>query len=121
MKLINLISRVFELARTKSETIIFIYIYFLGDKDESKELLEKKEGDAEVGEPKEEEEPAEDKSEKVVEEPQPASKGNVFLDSLRSVASHVPSIFKGIKRKLNHNMFFQCLLVSYGRSIFKNP
>ena len=57
--------------------------------------MEKKEGDAEVGEPKEEEEPAEDKSEKVVEEPQPASKGNVFLDSLRSVASHVPSIFKG--------------------------
>jgi carboxylesterase type B len=67
-----------------------------GDKDESKELLEKKEGDAEVGEPKEEEETAEDKSEKVVEESQPpASKGNVFLDSLRSVASHVPSIFKG--------------------------
>ena len=58
--------------------------------------MEKKEGDAEVGEPKEEEEPAEDKSEKVVEESQPpASKGNVFLDSLRSVASHVPSIFKG--------------------------
>jgi len=68
-----------------------------GDKDESKELLEKKEGDdAEEGEPKEEGETAEDKSEKVVEESQPpASKGNVFLDSLRSVASHVPSIFKG--------------------------
>ena len=75
---------------------------FLGDKDESKELLEKKEGDdAEEGEPKEEGETAEDKSEKVVEESQPpASKGNVFLDSLRSVASHVPSIFKGKKRKL---------------------
>ena len=73
----------------------FLYTFILGDKDESKELLEKKEGDDEVGEPKEEDEPAEDKSEKVVEEPPPASKGNVFLDSLRSVASHVPSIFKG--------------------------
>ena len=59
--------------------------------------MEKKEGDdAEEGEPKEEGKTAADKSEKVVEESQPpASKGNVFLDSLRSVASHVPSIFKG--------------------------
>ena len=75
--------------------------------------MEKKEGDdAEEGEPKEEGETAEDKSEKVVEESQPpASKGNVFLDSLRSVASHVPSIFKGKKRKLYHELFFEKLIL----------
>ena len=74
--------------------------------------MEKKEGDdAEEGEPKEEGETAEDKSEKVVEESQPpASKGNVFLDSLRSVASHVPSIFKG---KKNENYIISFSLENY--------
>ena len=68
-----------------------------GDKEESKELLEKKEGEEE--EKKEGEEKDEEKGEEGTEEtpaaPAKESKGNVFLDSLRSVASHVPSIFKG--------------------------
>ena len=70
-----------------------------GDKEESKELLEKKEGEEEEEEKKEGEEKDEEKGEEGTEEtpaaPAKESKGNVFLDSLRSVASHVPSIFKG--------------------------
>lgn len=69
-----------------------------GDKEESKELLEKKEGAGETTneEGKEgAEETAEEGDEAPKTETEGKTKGNVFLDSLRSVASHVPSIFKG--------------------------
>jgi len=83
-----------------------------GDKEEeSKELLEKKEGEEDEKKEGEEEtekelEP-EEKAEKAEEkETVPAvkkdegpSKATAFLDSLRNVASQVPSIFKGQKDK----------------------
>merc|ERR1712226_519540 len=74
--------------------------------EESKELLEKKEGEdgeeKKVGEgesPKEKEagETADETPE--VKKAEGPSKATVFLDSLRSVASQVPSLFKGQKDK----------------------
>merc|ERR1711971_799810 len=73
-----------------------------GDKEEeSKELLEKKEG--EEDEKKEGEEETEKAEEKetvpAVKKDEGPSKATAFLDSLRNVASQVPSIFKGQKDK----------------------
>ena len=67
-----------------------------GDKEESKELLEKKEGEVATEEGKEGgENTGEEAGDATKTETEGKNKGNVFLDSLRSVASHVPSIFKG--------------------------
>ena len=67
-----------------------------GDKEESKELLEKKEGEGATEEGKEGgENTGEEAGDATKTETEGKNKGNVFLDSLRSVASHVPSIFKG--------------------------
>ena len=62
------------------------YFLFLGEDDE------KKEGEEDKGEPETEEKP-ETKPETEEETKKEESKS--FLDSLRSVASQVPSIFKG--------------------------
>ena len=63
------------------------------DKEESKELLEKKEGDNDNNdeEEKKEGEAAEEGETKKESSP---CKGSSLLDSIRNVASHVPSLFK---------------------------
>ena len=62
----------------------------------TKELLEKKEGEGATEEGKEGgENTGEEAGDATKTETEGKNKGNVFLDSLRSVASHVPSIFKG--------------------------
>merc|ERR1712223_1494873 len=72
--------------------------------EESKELLEKKEGEEEEKKDGEEESPKEKDGETTEETPavkkdEGPSKASAFLDSLRNVASQVPSIFKGQKDK----------------------
>merc|ERR1712083_910012 len=69
-----------------------------------KELLEKKEGEEEEKKDGEEESPKEKDGETTEETPavkkdEGPSKASAFLDSLRNVASQVPSIFKGQKDK----------------------
>merc|ERR1711981_698718 len=81
-----------------------------GDKEESKELLEKKKEDAEeVQEEKKEiteeeggeEKPADDETKPVDQTDGKAatSRGAAILESIRSVASHVPAIFRKPKDK----------------------
>lgn len=81
-----------------------------GDKEESKELLEKKEGDSEKGgdETKEktdtedtEQKPGEEETKEVDQtDCKPAtSRGAALLESIRSAASHVPAIFRKPKDK----------------------
>ena len=85
-----------------------------GDKEESKELLEKKEGDVEAGgeETKEKPDVEETEEKKEDEETKPAdqtdgkaapSRGAALLESIRSVASHVPAIFRKPKDKASIN------------------
>ncbi len=68
--------------------------------EESKVLLEKKEGDEEEGddEKKDGDEKTEEEKEEKKETP---SKGSSLLDSIRNVASHVPALFKKDKEKVN--------------------
>ena len=65
--------------------------------EESKELLEKKEGDDEEGD--DEKKDGDEKTEEEKEET--PSKGSSLLDSIRNVASHVPALFKKDKEKVN--------------------
>jgi hypothetical protein len=65
--------------------------------EESKELLEKKEGDDEEGD--DEKKDGDEKTEE--EKKETPSKGSSLLDSIRNVASHVPALFKKDKEKVN--------------------
>jgi hypothetical protein len=82
-----------------------------GDKEESKELLEKKKGETEevqdekkeiVEEEGAEEKTAEDETKPVDQTDGKAatSRGAAILESIRSVASHVPAIFRKPKDKV---------------------
>ena len=82
-----------------------------GDKEESKELLEKKEGQEEgtdenkdkpEGEATEEKSPEDDeKTADQTDGKATSSRGTALLESIRSVASQVPSLFKKSKAKVS--------------------
>ena len=76
----------------KYDTYIKNLSFFLGEDGE-----EKKEGEEESPKEKEAGETADETPE--VKKAEGPSKATVFLDSLRSVASQVPSLFKGQKDK----------------------
>ena len=82
-----------------------------GDKEEAKELLEKKDeddkGEGDDNKEKAEEDDAEDKKEEGEEKTadqtdgkQAQSRGSALLESIRSVASNVPAIFRKPKEKV---------------------
>ena len=83
-----------------------------GDKEESKELLEKKEGQEEgadenkdktEGEGTEEKSPEdEEKTADQADGKATSSRGTALLESIRSVASQVPSLFKKSKAKVSY-------------------
>ena len=80
------------------ETDFLTTSLILSLQEESKELLEKKEGeegDKEEGEEKEEVEKGEE-----AETKESPSKGSSLLESIRNVASHVPALFKKDKEKV---------------------
>ena len=74
-----------------------------GDKEESKELLDKKE----EGEEEEEKKEGEDGEKEETEKKETPSKGSSLLESIRNVASHVPALFKSKEKvRLVSNYFF---------------
>ena len=86
-----------------------------GDKEESKELLEKKEGQDEGPEENKDKPETEGTDEKSPED-QPktadqadgkasSSRGTALLESIRSVASHVPALFRKSKDKVSPDLF----------------
>ena len=90
-----------------------------GDKEESKELLEKKEGQEDGADETKDKAETEGKDEKSPEEDAKASdqpsRGAALLESIRSVASHVPAIFRKPKDKVSDSFLrtvqnFICLL-----------
>ena len=75
------------------DTLSILYLYLILGEDGE----EKKEGEEESPKEKEAGETADETPE--VKKAEGPSKATVFLDSLRSVASQVPSLFKGQKDK----------------------
>merc|ERR1712223_180603 len=70
-----------------------------GDKEESKELLEKKEGQEEGAATEEKSPEDEEKTADQADGKATSSRGTALLESIRSVASQVPSLFKKSKAK----------------------
>ena len=98
-----------------------------GDKEESKELLEKKEGQDEGTEENKDKPETEGTDEKSPEDQEKttdqtdgkasSSRGTALLESIRSVASHVPALFRKSKDKVSSRSILIISLILMNISI----